>query len=209
MVINSIPVDGKLGSRLRGYHPVAPRSLRYGPFVHRLQFRPSSPEALHVKRHEIPLLVKDRTGREMAGQCDLRFRLPRKSQRSFKCLKSATWDRRLYFPSEGRHAVDFFAQKIRRLRPCSNPRSWVPEASMLNTRPPNPQSYTGRKTQRLTIQASVDMFRHAHNLCPPISLGSVIWKTGGTEEDVASRIKKANGVFVQLYPIRRNYSTSK
>jgi hypothetical protein len=29
-------VDGRLMSRLRGYHPVAPRSLRYGPFVHRL-----------------------------------------------------------------------------------------------------------------------------------------------------------------------------
>jgi hypothetical protein len=28
--------DGRLGSRLRGYHAVAPRPLRYGPFVHRL-----------------------------------------------------------------------------------------------------------------------------------------------------------------------------
>jgi hypothetical protein len=28
--------DGRLGSRLWGYHPVAPRPLRYGPFVHRL-----------------------------------------------------------------------------------------------------------------------------------------------------------------------------
>jgi hypothetical protein len=35
---------------------------------------------------------------------------------------------------------DFFARKIRRLRPCSNPRSWVPEASMLTTRPPEPRS---------------------------------------------------------------------
>jgi hypothetical protein len=72
----------------------------------------------------------------MAGQFGLRFRLPRKSQGSFTCHKSATWDRRLYFPTEGRHAVDFFARKIRRLRPGSNPRSWVPEASMLTTRPP-------------------------------------------------------------------------
>jgi hypothetical protein len=38
--------------------------------------------------------------------------------------------------------------------------------------------------------------------------GSVISKTGGTEEDVASRIKKANGTFVQLYPIWRNHSIS-
>jgi hypothetical protein len=72
----------------------------------------------------------------MAGQFGLRVRIPRKSQGSFTCHKSATCDRRLYFPSEGRHAVDFFVRKIRRFRPGSNPRSWVPEVSMLTTRPP-------------------------------------------------------------------------
>jgi hypothetical protein len=30
---------------------------------------------------------------------------------SLTCHKSATWDRRLYIPSEGRHAEDFFALK--------------------------------------------------------------------------------------------------
>jgi hypothetical protein len=44
-------------------------------------------------------------------------------------------------PSEGRHGEDFFARKIRRLRPCLNPRIWVPEASMLTTRPPKPLYY--------------------------------------------------------------------
>jgi hypothetical protein len=39
-----------------------------------------------------------------------------------------------------------------------------------------------------------------------VYLVSMISKTGGTEEDVASRIKKANGAFVQLYPIWRNHS---
>ena len=39
--------------------------------------------------------------------------------------------RRLYFPSEGRSAEDFFALKIRRLRPGANPRTWVPKASTL------------------------------------------------------------------------------
>jgi hypothetical protein len=33
-------------------------------------------------------------------------------------------------------AEDVFARKIRRLRPGANSRSWVPEASMLPTRPP-------------------------------------------------------------------------
>jgi len=31
----------------------------------------------------------------------------------------------------------------------------------------------------------------------------------GTEEDVANRIKKANGVFVQPYPVWRNLNISK
>jgi hypothetical protein len=32
----------------------------------------------------------------------------------------------------------FSPEKIRRLRPGANPRSWVPEASMLTSRPPKP-----------------------------------------------------------------------
>ena len=37
----------------------------------------------------------------------------------------------------------------------------------------------------------------------------MVSKNGGTEEDVASRIKKANGVFVQLNPVWRNHNISK
>jgi hypothetical protein len=39
--------------------------------------------------------------------------------------------------------------------------------------------------------------------------GSVVLESGGTEEDVASRMKKANGVFVQLYPVWENLNISK
>jgi len=42
-----------------------------------------------------------------------------------------------------------------------------------------------------------------------VYLGSVVSESGGTGEDVASRIKKANGVFVQLYPVWRNLNISK
>jgi len=42
-----------------------------------------------------------------------------------------------------------------------------------------------------------------------VYLGSVVSVNGGTEEDVASSIKKANGVFVQLYPVWRNYNIPK
>ena len=41
---------------------------------------------------------------------------------SFTRRKVTTWDRRLYFPSEGRRAEDGFARKIRRLRTGLNPR---------------------------------------------------------------------------------------
>jgi len=42
-----------------------------------------------------------------------------------------------------------------------------------------------------------------------VYLRSVVSESGRTEEDVASRIKKANGVFVQLYPVWRNPYISK
>ena len=38
-------------------------------------------------------------------------RLPRNIQRSFTCRESMTWDKRLYFPSEGMRAEEFFALK--------------------------------------------------------------------------------------------------
>jgi len=42
-----------------------------------------------------------------------------------------------------------------------------------------------------------------------VDLGSVVSESGRTEEDVASRIKKANGVFVLLYPVWRKLNISK
>ena len=39
--------------------------------------------------------------------------------------------------------------------------------------------------------------------------GIVMSESGGTEEDVVSRMKKANGVFVQLYPVWGNLYMSK
>ena len=57
---------------------------------------------------------------------------------SFTCRKFTTWDRRLYFPSEGRRADHFLARKIRRLRSDLKPRTRVPMASTLTSRPPKP-----------------------------------------------------------------------
>ena len=59
----------------------------------------------------------------------------------FTCRKAGTWDRFFYFPSEGRHTEDFpDARKIQWLRPGLNPRTRVPVASMLTTRPPKPST---------------------------------------------------------------------
>jgi hypothetical protein len=41
--------------------------------------------------------------------CDSDFHVNRRVL--FSCRKSATWDRRLYFPSEGRPAVDISPEK--------------------------------------------------------------------------------------------------
>jgi hypothetical protein len=50
-------------------------------------------------------------GRAMAGNFAGKWRVPRHLKGCFTCRKSTTWDRRLYFPSEGRHAENFFAPK--------------------------------------------------------------------------------------------------
>jgi hypothetical protein len=45
----------------------------------------------------------------MASNFADKWRVPRHLKGSFTCRKSATWDQQLYFPSEGRHAEEFFA----------------------------------------------------------------------------------------------------
>ena len=61
----------------------------------------SPPETLEVKGGT----TLTRKGRRILPQ---NARLPRNIQVSFTCHKSTTWDKRLYFPSEGRCAEDFF-----------------------------------------------------------------------------------------------------
>jgi hypothetical protein len=74
-----------------------------------------------------------RNGR-LLWPCQSDFHENRKG--SLTCPKFTTRDPQLYFPSEGRHAEDFLhPEKIRRLWLGLNPRSWVPEASMLTIRP--------------------------------------------------------------------------
>jgi hypothetical protein len=111
----SRPVMGLLAffsflSRLRGYHSIAPRPIAAGPLCTAFVVPPSSTEALQVKWHERSLVVKDGImGEKWLTNFAVIWLVPNQIKGSFTCHKSATWDRQLCFPSEGRHAEDFFA----------------------------------------------------------------------------------------------------
>ena len=78
-----------------------------------------------------------------------------------------SWDmgQMLYFPSEGRHAEDFYARKIQRLRPGLNPQTWVPEASMLTTRPP--KLSTPSKSVHWAVRVTSKALSKCHAQCLP------------------------------------------
>jgi hypothetical protein len=82
------------------------------------------------------LLVKDGIGQEMAGQFGLQFWLPRKSQSSLHAANLRHGTDGFTSPPKESMLWIFSPKKIRWLRPGLNPQSWVPEASMLTTRPP-------------------------------------------------------------------------
>ena len=65
-------------------------------------------------------------------------RLPRNIQVSFTRRKSTTWDRRLYFPSEGRRADDFFALKNPTASVRFEPANFGTEGRHATSRPPKP-----------------------------------------------------------------------
>ena len=65
-------------------------------------------------------------------------RLPRNIQRSFTCHKSTTWDKRLYFPSEGRRAKDFFALKNPMASAGFEPANLGTKGQHATSRPPKP-----------------------------------------------------------------------
>ena len=67
-------------------------------------------------------------------------RLPRNIQGSFTCHKSTTWDRRLYFPSEGRRAEDFFALKNPKASVGFEPANLCTKGQHATSRPQKPLS---------------------------------------------------------------------
>jgi hypothetical protein len=57
---------------------------------------------------------------------------------SFTCRKATTWDRRLYFPSEGRRAEDFFAPKNPTASAGCEPANLGTKGQHATSRPPKP-----------------------------------------------------------------------
>ena len=66
--------------------------------------------------------------------------LSRNIQGSFTCSKFTTWDRRLYFPSEGRRAEDFFALKNPTASVGFEPANLDTKGQHATSRPPKPLS---------------------------------------------------------------------
>jgi hypothetical protein len=87
-------------------------------------------------------------------------------------------------PLEGRHAEDFFARKIRRIRPGLNPRTWVPEASILTTRLPKPLGM-GLAATGLDVSANCNDYK------PGVGLSSIpVTLTGVQGLDLPSPISR-------------------
>ena len=90
----------------------------------------SPPETLAVKGGT--------TWAKMADEFCLK--MPRNIQGSFTCRKSRTRDKRLYFPSEGRRAEDFFALKNPTASAASEPANLGTKGQHATSRPSRPLS---------------------------------------------------------------------
>jgi hypothetical protein len=95
-----------------------------------------SARCLHVQRRERPPASEGGTlrWREMFRQIPSRIRLPRNS----RDLLHAANLRRLYFPSEGRRAEDFFAHKNPTASARFEPANLGTKGQHATSRPPKP-----------------------------------------------------------------------
>ena len=76
--------------------------------------------------------------REMSAKFCLNADLHAKFRDLFTCRKATTWDRRLYFPSEGRCAEDFFRYKNMAASAGCEPANLGTKGQHANSSPPKP-----------------------------------------------------------------------
>jgi hypothetical protein len=79
-------------------------------------------------------------GEKCSDRFRLRIQLPRNSGDLLHAanLRHGTWDRRLYFPSEGRRAEDFFALKNPTAPVGFEPTNLGTKGQHVTSRPPKP-----------------------------------------------------------------------
>ena len=133
-ILSSVACHKKVKVALWGFSTLRPFGLLYSyhqqvpAFISKGATHHTDARELYQRRRElVPMNFVSKSG------------IHENSLGSFTCRKTETWDIFFYFPSEGRHTEDFPAtRKIQRLRLGLNPRTRVPVASMLTTRPPKP-----------------------------------------------------------------------
>jgi hypothetical protein len=94
----------------------------------------TSYETREIQAARGELLMGDKEYPILLPKC----RLPRNIWGSFTCRKSMTWGRRLYFPSEGRCAGDFFALKNPTALARFEPANLGTRGQHASSRPPKP-----------------------------------------------------------------------
>ena len=124
----------------------------------------------HLHRHVSPpetLVVKGgntwaRNGRRILPE---NARFPRNIQRSFTCRKSTTWDKRLYFPSEGRRAEDFAALKNPTASFGFGPSNLGTKGQHATSRPPKPLGCNLLHFLKVTMVEWI-LFQSARHMIP-------------------------------------------
>ena len=69
----------------------------------------------------------------------------------FTCRKATTWDRRLYFPSEGRRAEDFFRPKNPMASAGCEPANLGTKGQHATSRPPKPPLLNTYNAQEIDL----------------------------------------------------------
>ena len=98
-------------------------------------------------------------------------RLPRNIQGSFKCRKSTTWDKRLYFPSEGRRSEDFFALKSPTASAGFEHTNLGTKGQHATSRPPKPLNYI----YTIAVRVKINKVLKTLKLCGVIKWRFVWW----------------------------------
>ena len=139
-----------------------PCGLLYYPWCSNSHHQSSSKRSWQLLFLDVPTFTTSRLPRDPSSQrwkyvgekWPMNFswnaRLPRSIQESFTCRKSTTWDRRLYIPSEGRRAEDFFAQKNPTASAGFEPANLDTKGQHATSRPPKP--LPSRLTSDINVQ---------------------------------------------------------